>query len=172
MAGPWGFILNGRVWETVLVDPAGRYVPSMVWLDLSQFTPQPDIGWTAVETNGAWSFTPPPAIAPTLAQQAAAALDVGCQIVSAGTPALDGTYACNLIAQQRLTSIQTRINAGLGLPLGSATIDWLDTGGTAHAFTAAQFTTLAAAIGDYAYELELLTLGQNTALPSQPKNIA
>lgn len=126
-------------------------------------------GWA----YGDGAFSPPPAPpALTLAQQAQSAIAAGCQIVSTATPALDGTYACDTAAQARLTAIQTRINAGLGLPLDLDTIDWVDMAGEPHAFTAAEFTALARAVSDYVYQLDMLVLGQGSALPAQPVTLA
>lgn len=107
----------------------------------------------------------------TLAQQAAAALAAGCAIVSTGTPALNGTYACDDNAVSYFTAVQTRINAGLGLPLNAATIAWVDMAGTAHNLTAAQFTEIARAISDYVYELKMVAITNSGALPAQPVTI-
>ena len=125
-------------------------------------------GWTWDGHAFAPPAPPPP---PTLAQAAAAALLAGCQVASAGTPALSATYPCDPAAQGRMTSIQAGINAGLGLPLGASTVDWFDMSGAAHAVTASQFTALAAAVRDYAYQLDLLLLGRGAGLPAQPVNI-
>ena len=44
--------------------------------DVSAVTPAPQVGWTAAQSGGAWTFTAPAAPpGPTLAQQAMVALD-------------------------------------------------------------------------------------------------
>jgi hypothetical protein len=49
---------------------------SMTWVDVTSVMPVPQVGWDAVQTNGAWTFTAPAASpGPTLAAQAQAALD-------------------------------------------------------------------------------------------------
>ncbi len=67
------------VLDGVIVDLKTAVTPMcypLTWApDISAATPKPDIGWKAVETNGAWSFTAPDAIAgPTVQQQALAKL--------------------------------------------------------------------------------------------------
>ena len=75
----------------------------VVQIEAVQFEVHPSLTWVAipagqtVEVGYAFAngtFTAPPAPpAPTLAQQAAAALGAGLTITSTSTPALNGTYA-------------------------------------------------------------------------------
>ena len=163
-------IQNGVVAELFTTDGdiADMFHPELVWIDCSSVDGIA-VGWAY---DGTAFMAPPPPAPPSLAQQAQSALSVGCQIVSTAAPALDGTYTCDMPAQARLTAIQTRINAGLGLPLGLSTIDWIDSAGAPHSFTAEQFTALAHALSDYVYQLDMLVFGQGAALPTQPVTIA
>jgi hypothetical protein len=83
-------------------------------------------------------------------------------------PALDGTYPVDPRAQARMIAVQTRINAGAGLPHSAKTIDWFDVDGKAHTLTAEQFTTLFRVLTDFAYSLDMLALGHMEGVPDQP----
>ncbi len=115
---------------------------------------------------------PPPPPAPTPAQLALKALAAGCQIVSTGTPALNGTYDVSQRAQMRIAAIETGVLAGKGLPGGAATFPYPDASGAYHLFTADAFATFGAAIRDYVFGLEAVVGGASTVLPSQPVTIA
>jgi hypothetical protein len=116
----------------------------------------------ATLTGGVWSSG-----GPTLAQQLAAALAAGCQIVSTGTPALNGTYAADAETLLNLVGVETSLTAGQGFPPGGATtIAWFDASGAPHTFTAAAFTNFADAMRDFCFALD------NATLPTQPATIA
>lgn len=144
------------------------YHPDIEWVDLTPFRPEPQVGW--LYRGGAFAPPPdpPPPPPPTPAEQGAAAFAAGCQIISAGTPALSGRYALDPASQAAVVAVQTRINAGLGLPLGATTIAWPDMGGTVHTLTAAQFTVLAAELSDYVYLVDQFAAGLAPSLPPQP----
>lgn len=129
----------------------------------------PGIGWT--ESAGA--FTPPggPPPPPTLAQQAATSLAAGITITSTSTPALDGTYAATVTAQQQITAEITSILLNDTFADGTTTIEWLDTSGAAHAFTVAQFKTLATAIAAFVSGCVKAMNGQATTLPAAAMTI-
>jgi hypothetical protein len=67
-------IANGLV---VQVDAATFDVnPALVWADITAITPAPQVGWSATQTSGAWTFAAPAAPpGPTIQQQAQVALD-------------------------------------------------------------------------------------------------
>lgn len=75
----YALIINGAV-QDLFTPPPGQTIDTcfpaaMSWVDVSTAVPPPLRGWTAVETNGTWSFTPPQAPAgPTVQQQATTAL--------------------------------------------------------------------------------------------------
>jgi hypothetical protein len=113
--------------------------------------------------------------APTAQQLAlaayAAAISAGVVVTSTATPALNATYACDSGAQDNLSAIITGIAAGLGLPGGGPTLVYLDAASAPHVFTQAQFATLAVAIRNYVYALDLFAAGQGS-MPSNTVNIS
>ncbi len=111
-------------------------------------------GWTDI--TGSW---PPPQPTPMPAQIAAEALTSGIAITSTATPSLNGTYGCAPSDQANITAIITGIAAGEGLPGGGASFYWVDMTGAPYSFTQAQFLTLAKAIRDYVYALDMFALG-------------
>ena len=145
--------------------------PALHWVDVTALSPQPALGWVYAGGTFAPAPPPPPPPAPTPAQAAAAAFAQGCRLVSRGTAALNGRYALDPASQANVIGVQTRINAGLGLPLGAATIDWPDADGGTHTLTAAQFTALATALSDYVYLVDQFGIGAAATLPPQPYTV-
>jgi hypothetical protein len=96
----------------------------------------------------------------------AATLAGGCAIQSTATPALNATYAIDAPAQQTIAGVATGIAARSRVPGGGASFNYPDASGQLHAFTAADFLNLAAAIEDYVYALS------NGEAPAQPVVIA
>ncbi len=98
----------------------------------------------------------------------------GIQIASAGTPALNGTYAFDEATQTKIAGVVAGLAAGI--PGGGSTFNWPDASGTPHAFTAANFTEFCTALKDYAYSytqaLGALLAGGSASLPAQPVTIA
>lgn len=83
--------------------------PFLWTTDISSVSPAPQVGWTAAQTNGAWSFTAPPAPpAPTAAQVAATAYAAfiadGLNVTSTGTSALNGVYPIDASSQQDIAT--------------------------------------------------------------------
>ena len=37
---------------------AEMFHPDMIWADVTDIDPMPGVGWTAIESNGVWSFAP------------------------------------------------------------------------------------------------------------------
>jgi hypothetical protein len=103
-------------------------------------------------------------VAPTLSPQqvSAAALHAGIAIKSTSTPSLNGTYAVTPAAQSDIAATITGIAAGEGLPGGGPTFIFLDASGAPHTFTQAQFVSLAAAIRNYVYALNLYATGHGS----------
>jgi hypothetical protein len=153
------------------VDVSNCFNPALTWVDVTSVSPAPQPGWTATETAGVWTFAAPVVPTPTLAQQAQAMLDSGLQIVSTGTPALNGTYACDPATYQRVGGIVAAIGASLGLPGGGGTFNWPDISGTPHSFSAANFSALAKAMMDFEYALNTIIGANSGTLPSQPVTI-
>lgn len=100
--------------------------------------------------------------APTADQTYAAALAAGITVTSTSTPALNAVYSINLQAQGNVAAIAASIGAAQGLPDGATTVNWLDSAGGSHAFTAAQFLALADAIRNYVYNLLITDAALNS----------
>jgi hypothetical protein len=46
MIKTWAVILNGLIVNTVRASDSDIKDPAYIWVDLSQYNPQPGIGWT------------------------------------------------------------------------------------------------------------------------------
>jgi hypothetical protein len=112
------------------------------------------------------------AAAQTLVQQAATMLATGCQVASTGTPALNGTYPTDAISQQHVQAEITSILLNGTFADGTSEIEWLDASGVPHAFSVAQFKTLATALGTFVSGVLKVINGQSATLPTQPAQIA
>lgn len=165
-------IADGVVAELVTLDAslniADCFHSDLVFIDVTSVSPEPQIGWIYTAPS---TFAAPPG--PSVAQQAATMLQAGCQIASTATPALNGTYACDPAAQQKIQATALYIQVNGKFPAGKTSMPWLDAGGAIHTFaTTGEFLAFATAIGDYVTELEMVMLGQSTTLPTQPVTIA
>lgn len=140
---------------------------ALTWVDVTAVTPAPQVGWTATETNGSWSFATPVAPVLTLAQQAALLLTAGLTIASTGTPAIDGVYGCDTETRATIAEVTAGINAGHGLPGGGSTFDFNLRNGTGVTFPAtAVFLAAAVAIRDFVYGCSQVVNGRSGTLPS------
>ena len=170
----FALIQNGVVTNVVVAAAATDLVASETWVDIDAISSKPQIGWTY--TNGVFASNQPAPPAPTLAQQAAAALNAGLNITSNGTPAINGTYACDNAAQAKLNRVYGLIQraGGNALPGGLSTLPWLLADGkTAVEFTSvAPFLAVEQAIGDYVLALDLIIATGAGMLPAAMVNIA
>jgi hypothetical protein len=59
-------IANGAVFELIETDGniEEMFTPDLVWVDVTDVSPQPQQRWTAVESDGVWAFGEPPAMPP------------------------------------------------------------------------------------------------------------
>lgn len=129
-------------------------------------------GW-AVNAGALVAFTAPAPV-PTLAQQAAMAAAAGCQIVSTGTPALNGTYSCAPAAQQNMSSLYNLIQraGGAAFPAGLTALPFPDAAGGVHIFpTVTDFLAFETAVGGYVLALGLMRVTGTGTLPAQPVTI-
>lgn len=117
--------------------------------------------WTV--TGGAVVAATPPA--PTLAQQAQAALAAGLAVTSLSTPALDGTYPLTAEMQANLSSLEVYYGKYGTFPNKATTLTIKDMQGNSHVFTYAEFETLFKALGDYRAALIACVDGISTTLP-------
>lgn len=144
------------------VTPA-QWTQHMADLRLSSFTIQ----------AGAlvYAVVPPPA--PTLAQQAQAALLAGVSVTSTSTPALNGTYNIDVPAQAKIAATSAYILRNGTFYKGQATLPWVDASGTPHVFPSTTiFEDFATKIGDYVYELDMIIASGAGTLPSPSVIIA
>ncbi|NPT57375.1 hypothetical protein [Paraburkholderia elongata] len=107
-----------------------------------------------------------------LPMQAQSALATGLKLTSTGTPALNGTFACDPLSQMDIIAIETSLNAGKGFPGGATTFNYPDASGAMHAFSQSNFTNFAAAVRDYVYALKSVIAGASSTLPSASATIA
>ena len=144
------------------------------FVDVTTLSPSPEPGWSATEMAGVWTFTAVVVSAPTLAQQAAAAM-VGIAVASAGTPAVSRTYAMDPASRATLAEVVAGINAGDGFPGGGSTFTLIDPLGTVVFPSTAVFLAVAKALRDTFYALSLIAnsaAGAAATLPAQPIPIA
>jgi hypothetical protein len=106
---------------------------------------------------------------PTLSDQANAMLEAGIQVVSAGTPDLSGTYACDPVTLSRAGNLLAAIAAGLTIPGG--VIPWADINGAPHSFTPDQFKSFSGALLAFEMQLAPLSAGAPGSLPTLPVTI-
>lgn len=100
-----------------------------------------------------------------LQNSAIAAQYAGIVLTSIGTGAINGTYDVSPTTLNRISGVVAGIGAGLGLPGGGGTFNWLDTSGAAHAFSAVNFKNFATAVSNYTYTLDQIINGVILTLP-------
>lgn len=107
-----------------------------------------------------------------LANEAAAALASGCQLVSVATPAIDGTYAVDEENLNKLSRVALYVEAFGAFPKGQTTWTIIDLTGAARVFPSTTvFLSTLRGIADYVAALEEIVDGIDiisTSLPSQP----
>ncbi len=105
-----------------------------------------------------------------------AAINGGIVLTSTGTPALNGTYSTTDTAQKNISAIVTGIAAGLGLPGGGSTFQYLDANNQPHAFDSSHFTAFAAALRNFVYQCDIAVAtiqnGGSATFPSNNVTIA
>jgi hypothetical protein len=172
-------IANGVVAELFTMPVNSKFAisqmfnPALVWVDVTNVSPQPQQGWSATQTGGTWSFAAPAPFVPTLTQQAQAALAAGIGITSTGTPSLNGTYAIDVASQQKINSVALFIAVNQKFPGGGTTYPWLDMSGTVHTFpSTTEFNAFATAVADYVAQLDMIIATGTGTLPVSAVTIA
>ncbi|UNC12853.1 hypothetical protein FE249_00720 [Acidiphilium multivorum] len=107
------------------------------------------------------AYTPPQV---SLGQQASAAMFGTVQLTSDATPALNATYEIDAESQGDLQAEVLAYETNGQFLDGQTTIQWPDTAGALHTFTAAQFKAFATAIGAYVGLLK--SIRRTNALPT------
>lgn len=110
----------------VQIEPAEFDVNSaMTWVDISAVTPAPQVGWSAVETNGAWSFVAPVVAPVNFAPLAQAALDksdvtvIRCFEHGVAVPSDWTAYRAVLRAIVAGTSVVSELPVAPAYPVGT-----------------------------------------------------
>jgi hypothetical protein len=124
--------------------------------------------WTTLVDGAIVIGAPPP---PTLGQQATAMLAAGLTIASTGTPALNGTYACDPATTQNIQAEIISIMLNSTFADGGATVAWPDVAGALHSFDIAAFKSFAAAIAAFVAVLTRIALSNSGTLPSTTTTI-
>jgi hypothetical protein len=176
----YALIQNGKVHE-LFKPPAGFTLAQSFhkdtaakFTDVTNVSPQPQVGWTATKSGSSYTFSaPPPAPAPTLAQQAAAALAKGLAITSRGDPKLNGVYDISAASQQKINATALYIAVNQKFPGGQTTYPWLDKAGSVHTFpSTAEFFAFATAVADYVAQLDMIIATGAGTLPASTATIA
>lgn len=138
-------------------------------VEITDLDPEPGIGWSRSQQG---VFAPPVPLEPSRSQQFAAALRDGCQIVSNGTPALNGTYDA---AGPRWEQMKGELQyiAGFGEFSGGLTeLDWPARSGEIVFSTADQFKAAVRAIADWLTGWQRFVDGKTEEPPALPVTIA
>ena len=120
--------------------------------------------------NGTFAAPPAPP-APTLAQQAAAAIAAGLTITISGTMTLAATlFPTDPTTTAKIIAVVTAINTDGTFPGGATTFPMKDSAGTWHIFTASQYKSVASALAAYVATLNLIIDGNPLDATSLPAN--
>jgi len=160
------YLMQAAIVENGIVTNVLEVVQLSDWPGAIALPAGAGIGW--LYSGGV--FLPPPS--PSVQQQAAVLLTQPVNIVCSSNSALDGTYSIDSETRNEITGVAAAINAGLGLPSGSATFNWPDVNIVAHPWPADKFILYAQAVMNYVYVLSQVAQGHGTTLPSQTLTIA
>lgn len=155
---------NGGVHGIDADDPAQLAILAQLKIDIPGT-------WTNV--TGSWP--PPPTQAEQLAAQVSDAFSAGVNITSTSTPAVNGTYAIDSAAQQRINGVETFILKNNAFPGSSGTqLGYPDKTGVMHVFPSlAIWNEFATAVANHVADLDLYAAGASGAtLPSPDVTIA
>jgi hypothetical protein len=165
---------NSRNWYWVVAGSTAQ-VWSSASLSYASVTDATYEAWLA-SGNRATNIGSAAELIQVMQQQAVPLLQAsGVAVTSTSTPSLSGIYAIDPASLANLTALSTGIAAGKPLPGGGTSFNYADITGAQHAFTAASFLNLAAAIETYVYDFDqalvALIAGQPATMPSQPLTI-
>lgn len=167
-----GIVISVQPSAFPTLPPSEQFHADLNPVDVTNVSPQPEVGWSATESGGAWTFAPPPPpVPPTPAQQAKAAYDAfiagGLAITSTSTPAINGTYALDPGSQQTVTTEAAYINAFSEFTTGAASnFPWRLPNGSAIVFpTTASFMAVTKAIAQSVTAANLALQSESTTMP-------
>lgn len=125
-------------------------------------------GWE-VSSGTLTARVSPPILPPTLAQQAAAAVNAGLTIALSGSITLPATlFPTDAATQGKLGAVVTVLGATGSFPDGAASYPMKDASGTWHTLTAGQYKAVAGAIASYVAALDLVIDGNPFAVSALP----
>jgi hypothetical protein len=165
-------IANGAIAELFTtptgVELAECFVAAVAaqFVDVTSVTPEPQPGWSATETSGAWSFAAPVAPPTTPAVAYGAFIAGGVTVTSTATPALDGVYPIDANTQVNITTEASFITTfGEFTTGGTINLPWQLANGSFVEFpTTASFLAFAKAVGQLVAAAKL-ALAQSNAMP-------
>lgn len=151
-----------------LINDVGLVINVTSWDATANPSWTPPAGETAVQSDVAnvggtligGVYTPPvppTPPTPTPAQAAQIALNGGINLISTGTPALNGTYSASLSSITNVANVQTYCLSNPGFfPGGGTTMPWMDTSNNHHTFPdTATFKNFATAFADWVAAVQL-----------------
>jgi hypothetical protein len=112
---------------------AEMFHPDLIWANITDLSPAPVVGWTAIEADGVWSFSAPIPPVPTSAELKAAAMAKRDALLSAAGEATAGMADAYIAGLLDTTDTATfKAFAAYQLALGKidkqpgypAAIDW------------------------------------------------
>ena len=114
----------------------------------------------------------PPSPAQVISAAAAAALAGGLAVTSTGTPALNGTYACDSNTTANINAEITSVMLNSTFADGTTSLAWPDTSLALHTFNVTQFKAFATALAAFVSGVRKYAMGINSSLPSSSVTIA
>lgn len=160
----YALIFNGTVQQ---IEEATFSVCSpLLWVDVSAVSPAPQVGWSATQANGAWSFAAPVAPAPTLSQLAKGQLAAGVAVAFATSTSLSATYATTLAAQFKIASEASWLIKNGTFINGTASLVLVDATGVQRTFNPTQFAAFEAAYAPYVSAVDLVADSNAGTLPA------
>jgi hypothetical protein len=103
---------------------------------------------------------------------AASALSAGLIVTSIGTPALNGTYACDSNTTADINAEITSIMLNATFADGTTSLAWPDKSLALHTFNVTQFKAFATALAAFVSGVRKYAMGINSSLPSSSVTIA
>jgi hypothetical protein len=144
---------------------------TLLWVDITGHTPDPQPGWSAVFQSGIWILTEPVVPTPTPAQQATSLLELSALVESTSDQTLNAAYPVGVEARMNVMAEMISLNVNGTFTNGETSVDWLDINSQIHTFDADHFRSYARVIGAYITALKQVAAGIGTTLPAQPLQI-
>jgi hypothetical protein len=127
---------------------------------------------TPTELTAAFSGYAAAVAAAGVPAAAAAALSAGLTVTSTGTPALNGTYACDSNTTANINAEITSIMLNATFADGTTSLAWPDTSLALHTFNITQFKAFSTDLAAFVSGVRKYAMGINSSLPSSSVTIA